>query len=156
MRRVAFTVYGVSIGKGSMKSFPYKRKDGRLAVSMTADNPAVGRWQAAVRFEAQRATRDDPRLFAGAVRVDAVFYLPRPKSITLKARPLPIVKPDVDKCARLILDACTGVLFADDAAVVTLRVQKVYTSGPAKAVIAVSDVFPHSEQLPIETRTAHA
>jgi len=38
----------------------------------------------------------------------------------------PVVKPDVDKLARALLDALTGVAYGDDAQVVEMHVCKTY------------------------------
>ena len=67
-----------------------------------------------------------------AVRVDATFYMPRPKTVT---RDLPTSSPDVDKLARGLLDALSpkvkrrtapGAFLEDDSRVVDLRVDKQY------------------------------
>jgi Holliday junction resolvase RusA-like endonuclease len=72
----------------------------------------------------------------GPVRVEIDFYLPRPASVKVTKRPLPIVPPDVDKLARAALDGLNqgfdtgkvgdGVIFADDSQVVELVACKYY------------------------------
>jgi Holliday junction resolvase RusA-like endonuclease len=44
-------------------------------------------------------------------------------------RRYPTTKPDLDKLARAVLDALTGVYYLDDAQVVSLDLQKAYTHG---------------------------
>ena len=56
------------------------------------------------------------------------FAFLRPKSVSKKKRPYVTVKPDVDKLARAVLDAMTGVVFRDDAQVVKLEVEKQYSA----------------------------
>ena len=50
----------------------------------------------------------------------------RPKTVKVRKRPLPIVKPDLDKLVRSVLDALSGVVFADDAQVTGLLTVKRY------------------------------
>jgi Holliday junction resolvase RusA-like endonuclease len=70
------------------------------------------------------------------VRVEIDFYLPRPSSVKVSKRALPIVPPDVDKLARSVLDGLNqghdtgkvgdGVIYADDSQVVELLAKKFY------------------------------
>lgn len=149
MRTVEFTVFGMPKPKGSTRSFAMRvkgrfRRNGEplYRAVTTTDNPGLKSWESVVRFEAQRVMRADPRVFDGAVKFAAVFHLPRPGSVSLKKRPFPIVKPDCDKLTRAAIDPLTGVLFKDDAQVCRIETTKLYTDGPAKAVITVSDFFP--------------
>lgn len=48
-------------------------------------------------------------------------------------------KPDADNCAKSVLDACNGIVFADDGQVVALTVRKLYHAVPA-VVVAVRAV----------------
>ena len=56
------------------------------------------------------------------------FYLPRPASVKLSKRALPIVPPDVDKLARGLLDGIgqSEVIWGDDSQVVELIARKFY------------------------------
>jgi Holliday junction resolvase RusA-like endonuclease len=69
------------------------------------------------------------------VRVEVDFYLPRPKTVKVKDRALPIVPPDVDKLARAVLDGIgqgpsgkvgDGLVYGDDSQVVELLARKFY------------------------------
>jgi len=74
-----------------------------------------------------------------AVSVTLRFYVPRPQGhygsgrnagLLRDSAPLrPFVRPDVDKQARQVLDAITGVLYADDGQVVELAASKHYAEG---------------------------
>lgn len=140
MRTVTFSVFGVCQPKGSTRAF-VRKIGGHMRAIVTTDNPSLKSWESVVRFEAQRVVRADPRLFEGAVKVSVVFHLPRPASVSAKKRPYPITRPDLDKACRGCLDPLTGVLFRDDAQVVKLEAEKVYTDGPAKAVLTISDHY---------------
>lgn len=48
-------------------------------------------------------------------------------------------KPDLDNCAKSVLDACNGIVFADDGQVVQLTVRKLYHAVPA-VVVAIRAV----------------
>lgn len=58
--------------------------------------------------------------------ISVVFYFTQPESIP-KSRLYPVVKPDIDKLLRAVLDALTGVAFKDDAQVVQTRTAKRYS-----------------------------
>jgi len=92
-------------------------------------------WRDQVRFIAQQAfIGAEP--FNGAVEVLLNFRLPRPKSHYRTGRfahvlrdDAPIwvtTRPDVDKLARAILDALTGVGYCDDSQVASLAPTKRY------------------------------
>ena len=74
----------------------------------------------------------------GPVRVDLVFYMPRPKHHYTKASVLkesaPIAyakKPDADNLAKAVLDAMTTMgVWDDDAQVAVLNIQKWYSAEP--------------------------
>lgn len=64
--------------------------------------------------------------FEGPVHVETRFLLERPKSVPVKKRPQPTAKPDLDKLARAVGDALTGVCWKDDAQVVAWLASKDY------------------------------
>lgn len=140
--RVTFSVHGTPQPKGSLKAFHAYRS---RRVVVTADNPKLAGWQRTIRAEALGARRR--QCFAGPVEVTCVFILPRPlsypKRVVAHTR-----KPDLDKLVRAVLDAlAAGVLFGDDAAVVSLRASKSYVApgfGPG-VTITVADA---TDQVP--------
>ncbi len=137
MRTVELIVWGIAEPKGSARAFV---RNGRAVI--TSDNPDLKKWEALIRFEAERVFEKDPRRFEFAVALTVVFHLPRPASVSARKRPLPTVKPDLSKLARAAEDPLTGVIWRDDAQVVKLNVSKVYTDGPPHAVITVSEYHP--------------
>jgi crossover junction endodeoxyribonuclease RusA len=97
-------------------------------------------WRHAINDEARQQCNGEPPS-EGAIDVELVFWLPKPKSAPKRTRTLPIKRGlDVDTAARAALDAMTGVLFRDDAQVVRLEVRKLYaedagrTQAPGVAV----------------------
>ena len=75
-------------------------------------------------------------MLLGPVRVEVDFYLPRPASVTIKKRSMPIVPPDLDKLCRGLLDGIgqgfntgkvgDGIIYGDDSQVVELIARKFY------------------------------
>lgn len=119
---VTFQVFGVAQPKGSTKAFVPK---GWTRAVVTSDNAKAKGWQQLVAERAQAFASDG--LFVGPVSLSVTFLLPRPKSL-----PKRVVshtkKPDLDKLVRATKDALKGVLYGDDAQVVTLQASKVYAA----------------------------
>ena len=59
---------------------------------------------------------------------------------------LPTKKPDADNIAKIICDALNGVAYADDAQIVKMRVDKVYTSGAERVAVWISEVEGLNEE----------
>lgn len=81
----------------------------------------------------------------GAIRLGINFYMPRPASISIKKRPLPIVAPDLDKLVRGVGDALKAAgVYKDDAQVCSIQATKVYGTDEAQgspgAWIVISEV----------------
>lgn len=146
-RVLEFVVRGVAVPKGSGRAYTYQRraeKGGGIGARVDHDNPKTKGWQREIALAAHvaRATaKCQP--FDGPVFVAAVFYLPRPKGLlTTRTASLAIPhtkKPDTDKLGRSLLDALTGVAWADDAQVTDLLIRKRYcgaTDAP-RAVVRV-------------------
>ena len=75
--------------------------------------------------------------------VSVSFFLPRPKKPKWKDSPLG--KPDLDKLLRGLLDPLKGIVFADDAQVVTIYADKRWASpGMEGAVCSVLPVGLHA------------
>ncbi len=79
------------------------------------------RWRKSVSDAASLYMRDkSPE--PGPLALDLTFYLRPPKAY----RKLPHVRPDLDKLARAVGDALTGIVYKDDGQITTLRLRKVY------------------------------
>lgn len=83
------------------------------------------------------------------IRLDVVFWLPRPASVTPKKRPLPSAKSaDLDKAIRAVGDALSGVIIEDDSQITSVVAQKRYATEeqPPGAWIRVTlDALPAEE-----------
>lgn len=149
---IAFFVAGIPQPKGSTKAFGFiarNKSTGQalrnqrgapiIRTVVTSDNPNVRPWAALVSDAARQATGRTPPI-EGPVWLRLVFYLPPPKYVReriergMKKRgvvevPAHVVKPDVDKLTRAIGDAVRGVLYNDDAQVVSIEAAKGYAWG---------------------------
>jgi crossover junction endodeoxyribonuclease RusA len=115
---MTFIVFGQPATKGSSVSFM-----GANGVVTKADCKNLAAWSQAAGWAA-RAAQVRMAAAGTAIAIWVTFQFVRPKSQA--KRVYPTVKPDTDKLGRALLDALTGVAYADDAQVVWLRIRKVY------------------------------
>lgn len=120
-----FHVAGLPVPQGSKKAFPMK--SGRIAI-VDASGKRLKNWRAAVAAEAARNSED--YLYEGAVSVEVMFHMKRAKKPSPAHRDHPIMRPDVDKLARAILDSLTNTVFVDDSQVCKLVTHKRYADIP--------------------------
>lgn len=141
---ISFTVRGIPAPQGSKRLLPRGARRGGAPI-LVESSKRVPKWRRAVRDEARRAIEalpvDEQRPRAGAVSIRIEFRMPRPAGHYLPANsrraapelrddaPLrPTGKPDLDKLARAVLDALTGLVWADDSQVVGVEASKVYVA----------------------------
>lgn len=161
---VRFFVPGQPEPAGSKKSFvpldkrlanddwprgmPYKDANGRVIVNTVDDNPKSKVWKQAVGLIAKQA-------FAGRELLDCPvavgfrFCVARPKGhygtgrnagiVKNSAPTYPAVKPDALKLARAAEDAMTGVVWTDDARIVSEWIDKSYQEPVGLWVTVYSD-----------------
>lgn len=120
---VSFDVYGLPKGKARP----------RVTRTGHAYTPATTvAWENTIRLHAIHAMRgiDMPD---GNLIVRMTFFFQPPKSYAKKRRellmnegsPMPH-KPDIDNLVKAVLDACNGIAYKDDAAVVEIDARKRY------------------------------
>lgn len=119
---ISFTVSGQAKPKGSMRAFMPK---GARYPILTSSNASLKDWEQIVRHVAQDYS---DAYTTGPVRIRLRFNLPRPKSLSARVSRPHTKRPDVDKLARAVLDALTGVLFKDDSQVYCLMATKMYAN----------------------------
>lgn len=78
------------------------------------------------------------------ISVEIRAYYPIPKSYSKKKKELclksrPTTKPDLDNCAKAILDALNGVAWHDDSQVVSLTVDKFYGEF-GRVIVAINEI----------------
>lgn len=139
MSSVTFEVKGRAQVKGNARAFVVRRAGGPPRAIVTLDHRRSKGWEQLVAEQAQ-TTHD---YFAGPVRLEVTFYLPRPQKLR-KGTPHHITLPDLDKLVRCIGDALTGVLFDDDKQIVDVHARKLYAPLDAapSATITVEDAAP--------------
>jgi crossover junction endodeoxyribonuclease RusA len=151
---IEFFVPGAPVPGGSKKAFPVRGRDGKLHVSVAdTSGPRGQEWRAAIRLAAGRIADDPARKwqpgavvalpYVGALRLSLWFYLLRPRSHFGKrglcpgAPAFPTTRPDVLKLARAVEDACSGIVWTDDAQIVTEDLCKLYADGGASIGVRV-------------------
>lgn len=130
---VTFTVRGLPVPQGSSRAFAVGGK-----ARIVSTSAPLSAWRNAIAVAASREMGTDP-LLDEPLSVTATFMLPRPASIP-KKRVYPAVKPDLDKLARALMDALTGVVWRDDSRVVEMSIDKRYTDTPGVTVVV--EVLP--------------
>ena len=64
--------------------------------------------------------------FIGAIEVEFIFYMERPKSVSVKKRPYPTVKPDLSNLEKFLEDAMNKTYYKDDSNIVSKISKKIY------------------------------
>lgn len=138
MSEVTFTVYGVAQPAGSKTAG--RTKDGRTFVRDSAKRGQP--WRRQVAQVAGEAVNGGG-LLEGPLELSVIFTMPRPKShygahgLRPSAPAYPTTRPDATKLLRAVEDACTGIIWRDDAQVVAQHAYKVYGE-PACAQVRVT------------------
>jgi crossover junction endodeoxyribonuclease RusA len=83
---------------------------------------ACGPWRTVVAYHVAQVHTGAP--LDGPLAIRLGFVMPRPTSTPKRRTPPAVKKPDVDKLARAVLDALTGVAWRDDSQITDLRASK--------------------------------
>jgi len=123
------TVPGIPKPQGRPRGRGFNRDGGSIGVQFY--DPKTSReWKETVTILVTKAARELKWYpVDGAVSVHLDFDLPRPKSLP-KGVLHHVKRPDVDNCAKAVLDAVRGVLYLDDSQIVLLNVTKSYSAEP--------------------------
>jgi Holliday junction resolvase RusA-like endonuclease len=142
---IRFQVLGRPQPAGSKRAFKHPHT-GKIIVTDAAKGSRP--WKQEVAATAMLATAGVP-LLTGPLMLEMTFYVRRPAGHyrTGKNRHLlrdsapayPTTRPDVTKLVRAAEDACTGVVWRDDAQVVTQIARKRY-GDPERVEIRVDEV----------------
>jgi Holliday junction resolvase RusA-like endonuclease len=136
MSDLCFTVYGRPQQKGSKRALPRHGVKGGRPI-LVDSNKRSGPWAGEVREAAGKARAAQQwGVLAGAVAVQLDFFFGRPKGHYGSGRNADAVRagaprrmatmPDIDKLARTVLDALSGVVYRDDGQVCVLQLAKHY------------------------------
>jgi crossover junction endodeoxyribonuclease RusA len=130
----------------------------RTRAILTSDNPELKKYRKVVADAATRAIQMaglpiPPIDKTTAVKISLHFVFLRPESVKAHKRPYPVVKPDIDKLMRAVLDSLTGVVYVDDSQVVeAAKITKRY--GPQESVTVQVDSIEDAPMLPLEIALA--
>lgn len=132
---LAFDVVGTPSTQGSVRAFMAGGKPRVAQGGSKASREALSSWREAVAAVA-RGHRNGAPLLDCPVQVRLNFRMLRPASAPKTRRTWPVKarSGDIDKLTRAVLDALTGVVFADDAQVVGLVVSKDWGDPPGCAI----------------------
>lgn len=120
---VKFFVPGVPVPQGSMSVF-----NGRVVHS---NSHKLRAWRGAIRAAVTEPITEQP------VALGLCFVLPKPKTVR---RPVPSVKPDLDKLVRAVGDALEGTAYRNDSQIVSVVAEKVYGRDTG-VFITISQVY---------------
>ncbi len=139
MNGIKVFVPGIPQSRGSKRGFAFRRKTGKLGVSMADSNPKSKDWMAVVSHAVAEAMQDRPPM-EGPMGLLLRFTMPRPKSHFWNRKNDKSLKPDAPhyhtsapdrlKLARGVEDAMTGVAYLDDSQTVCGPVEKIYGDRP--------------------------
>jgi len=118
--KMTIVVPGIPIPKGSTTSYMVNSK-----IVTTNANKRTKAWQDAISILVRSSWKGEPS--RDAISVRAYFTMPRPQNPKGEYH---LVKPDLDKLIRAVLDAMTGIVYTDDSQVVVINSYKVYGTSP--------------------------
>ena len=128
MTLVTFTVFGNAVSKAR----PRSTMIGNRAVMYTPDK--TKNFENYVKLvAAQHAPKE---LLTSALGVELHFFFQRPKSLPKKILNH-TKKPDIDNLAKSVMDALEGIIYVNDAQVISLRVTKDY--GVPQCIVRVEE-----------------
>jgi Holliday junction resolvase RusA-like endonuclease len=132
MSHVEFFVAGKPVPQGSLRGF---NRGGKVILTSTS-GANLKHWRDAIGYEARQHFTN---LCPGPIGLTLEFFLPRPTSLAKKhVQPLSTKKPDIDKILRSVLDALTGIAYADDAQVAWVRMEKRIAAVGQQPGVAIS------------------
>ncbi len=134
--KITFRVYGVPRPGGSKKFMGRSKKTGKPIIIDDCEQNRAWRDTVAAYALPQRPHE----LLSHTLRVDIIFFMPRPKyhfhssakkrgQLKDNAPKYHNVAPDRTKLMRSTEDALTGILWQDDALIAAGMIEKLYVSG---------------------------
>jgi len=133
---VKFIVPGVAVPKGRPRVVRRRVKGTCIPMAITPDKTVI--FENLVKSRADDAMRERQlTMNTEPLRVEISIGVPIPSSWNKKRQEFakagviaPVSRPDLDNCAKSILDGMNGVVFRDDSQVVALSVHKLYVEDP--------------------------
>lgn len=132
---IRFSVYGEPKGKAR------PRFNTKTRTAYTPSRTAEYEREVAMSYKAV----SKGKVFDGALTLDISAYFSIPKSTPkkrveqiLRQDIRPTKKPDIDNIAKIILDGLNGIAYQDDKQIVSVRVNKFYSTEP-RVEVAVEE-----------------
>ena len=94
----------------------------------------------------QIASKEITTPLMAAVDISIIFYLPRPKNMIWKTKPMPALyhtkKPDLDNLIKSTIDGLNTIAFRDDSQVASIQASKLICSGSdiPKTIINITSI----------------
>lgn len=127
-RSIDIVVYGDPAPQGSKRG-GFSAKTGKTFVYEQNSKSQKSWRQDVIAAAVELREADGLETLDGPVEILVEFRLPRPASVSIKRRPYPCVKPDIDKLLRNTLDGLTQAqIYRDDAQIIHLVSQKRYAT----------------------------
>lgn len=126
-----------------VKDEPYGKERPRLSRFGTYTPKTTLSKENYIKFITQKEMfENNITIFENAIYVELEFIFTRPKSVSVKRRPNHTVKPDVDNCIKLTLDAMNKIAYKDDNLIIALAAKKRYVKKEetAKTIIKIMEV----------------
>lgn len=133
-----FSVHGQAVPQGSLVA----HVKGNKASIHYASGSGLAVWRNKVSAAARDAWTGD--VYGGPIRIELTFRRQRPRShyrnLGYELRAVardeqPVTAPDLDKLIRAILDSLSGIIYHDDAQVVSIAATKVYAQEPGVDIV---------------------
>lgn len=147
MTRIQFTILGIARPAGSRRPIGIRNGAGVVVAVRSIDSAGKkgADWRSSVQAVAREAITGE--LLRGPLQVVFNFYAPRPKGHFSKSKKTagqlkadapayPTGRPDVLKLARHIEDSLTGIVWKDDAQIVSEHLSKNYGE-PARCEVTI-------------------
>lgn len=111
---------------------------GKYATAYTPEK--TRKYESDIKYFVAQNWKREP--LTGPLSIVANFYFLRPKSVSAKARPYHVVKPDCSNLCKALEDSLNKILFHDDSQIIQLIVHKHYASR-ASIHLCVAEVGDH-------------
>ncbi len=145
MQQIKFTIPGEPCAQG-------RPRFSTIGGYVKAIDPAKSRNQKAfVKYFATTAAKQQGWTYTDLpLYVEIIAYMGIPKSkpkkwrtAAIRGQERPTKKPDVDNLFKLVTDALSGVIYADDKQIVSCRVQKWYSEEP-RTEVKIAEVIDNA------------
>lgn len=140
----SFTVFGVMPATQGSKKYVGTRRtaSGNNIPLIVESHPGLPKFRSAVADACREAMLqiDEFEVFEGAVKVTAIFYLPKAKSVRAEY-PINQRSGDLDKYLRALLDSITKAgAWVDDSLVVEVEAYKLYATGETGVAVTIKSL----------------